>query len=86
MSLKADIRWTQGLSDKQRENLVAQLVGSMSTLNSLREHIVALDKEKGVLKEVDYNNPSWPYWRADRDGYSKGLRDVLKLIPSIEKE
>ena len=39
-----------------------------------------LKKKIKALKVEDYEKASWPYYRADADGYNRALAEVLKLI------
>ena len=78
-----DSRWTRELKDnEERDRLVNNIAAAKPVLDKLRELILELEKGKAL---PDYDSPAWPYWRADRDGYSRGLGDVLKLIPELKE-
>lgn len=46
-------------------------------LEVLREILEGKIKE---LKEKDYDKASWPFWRADVDGYNRALKEVISLL------
>ncbi len=83
--LKADSRWTHGLKTQdEHDQLIHSISAAQPVLKKLRTLILELAESKAKPKDSDYEKAAWPYWRADRDGYSKGLSDVLKLIPETE--
>lgn len=39
---------------------------------------------KDVTTEEDYQVANWPVLQAHRNGYNQAIRDVLKLLPTME--
>ena len=70
--------WTKHLRDKtDRAALEIAIRNSNVCLETLS--IVV----NGKLKEPklkDYESPSWPYLRADLDGYNRALNEILSII------
>lgn len=52
----------------------------------LREILLDKINEKETFKEADYDNPSWAFLAADRNGYNRALNEVLNLITFNKKE
>ena len=69
--------WTSN-SDLSAEDLSKQLKAHRSTLSILEK--IVRKKLNLVPSPKDYSNPSWPYLRADLDGYNRALTEVLELI------
>lgn len=45
------------------------------------EILAAILKSKVVEPSIkDYQKASWPFYRADADGYNRAISDILKLI------
>jgi hypothetical protein len=70
--------WFKGLkTDEEREKVVSRLKNHRSTLRQLKQIIGDLRK---VEKVADYENPNWPYYEANRQGYNMALDRVLSLL------
>lgn len=76
--------WTKGLSEAERESIESLLVNStvLRRLKALIEEYEqqALDQE---TKTQDYDNPSWAYKQADRNGYRRGLKKIKDLLKHL---
>lgn len=78
---KLKTAWISHLRDAEsKEQFTAQVLASEKVLDKLREIVYnkVLDGEK--VSVVDYDSPSWSHKQADRNGYLRGLREVLELL------
>ncbi len=75
--------WASHLKDKEESESFKQLVsGSRAVLDRLNDMI---EKKKKESKSEDYENASWPFFRADSDGYNRALSEVQGLL-SLTKD
>jgi len=73
-----DIRWVKKTtSPEEKETRVKQVKSFAPAFKELDALLDTLIKEP---KESDYSLPSWPYHRADLDGYNRAIRSIKKLI------
>lgn len=74
--------WTQGLNEVEKEDFTKLLKNSSIVLGRLEEIVQTLDSSVSnqELKEEDYNNPSWAYKQAFRNGQRSAYNKVLKLL------
>lgn len=69
-----DARWLKGVKDKEgRKKSLLQHRNAFDDLNQL------LEAEVNDYAP-DYNNPSWAYQQADRNGYNRAIRSIQKLL------
>jgi len=76
--------WFKGCKTSKDKEAVSQ------TLHSNRE---SLDRLKEILEPLlkdstpasDYDNPSWAYKQADRNGFNRAVTTVLDLI-NLDKD
>jgi len=78
MTKQLATKWTSHLKDKEKDNF-AEYVRSASAIFERLDQI--LKEKEPVSDEADYDKASWPYYRADQDGYSRALKDIRKLFP-----
>ena len=71
--------WFNGTKDKAKVKQDIALAG-----NAFMRLSDILNKKIKALKVEDYEKASWPYYRADVDGYNRALAEVLKLITTKE--
>jgi hypothetical protein len=65
-------------SDLDPDKLESQLKAHQPTLEILARII---EKKRNLIPSPrNYESPSWPYLRADLDGYNRALTEVLQLI------
>lgn len=64
-------------SKRKREQVDRDFQLAEEAFEVVRE--ILEDKVK-ELKEKDYDKPSWPFWRADVDGYNRALKEVISLL------
>ena len=65
-------RWTRGLDERGKRELYASL--NSSAFTRLVEILRELDIEAAALKEADYQNPSWAYFQAHKNGERSAYR------------
>ncbi len=71
-----DHRWTSHLKGedktKEKERILKQKTFLHEVAELLENHL-----EEGA---PDYDNPSWAYHQADRNGANRKLREVIKFL------
>jgi len=66
------------LPKDQQEGFKKQISSSKDVLEKLEK--IIKDKIKEVVLTEDYDNPSWAYKQADRNGYNRALTEVLNIL------
>lgn len=76
--------WFNKCKTKEDKDSVKQSIMSQrEPLDRLKEILEPMLKE--VQPAADYDNPSWAYKQADRNGYNRALTTVLEMI-NLDKE
>jgi hypothetical protein len=70
--------WFMDLPKDQQEGFKKQISSSKDVLEKLEK--IIKDKIKEVVLTEDYENPSWAYKQADRNGYNRALTEVLNIL------
>ena len=70
--------WFMDLPKDQQEGFKKQISSSKDVLEKLEK--IIKDKIKEVVLTEDYDNPSWAYKQADRNGYNRALTEVLNIL------
>lgn len=79
-----DSRWFSNLPKPEQEEFKKLVLGSRKVLDRVKE-ICYNTIQSGVLPSAeDYDNPSWAYKQADRNGYLRAYREILQLT-SLDK-
>lgn len=75
--------WLAGLNDQDKDDLKASMLAAAPTFERLtkllEDKLKAIDKERRSKK--NYLLPTWKYYQADCNGYSRALEELLNLIP-----
>ena len=72
------LAWTKGLkTPEEKEERIDLIKRGSPVLDVLHE---ILESKIVSPKKGDYDKASWPYYRADLDGYNRALSDVIGLI------
>jgi hypothetical protein len=66
------------LPKDQQEGFKKQISSSKDVLEKLEK--IIKDKIKEVVLTEDYDNPSWAFKQADRNGYNRALTEVLNIL------
>jgi hypothetical protein len=79
--------WIKHLADDaERKEFEAYIRNSGAVLRRFRQLIE--DKERTLLAEEttpgDYDNPSWAYKQADRNGAKRALKQLKQLLEFLE--
>lgn len=75
-----DIKWTQGLSEKDAQT-IRELVSRNTMLRTrLKEILEAELASSETLRLKDYDSPNWAFKQADTNGYQRALRKIITLI------
>ena len=70
--------WFMDLHKDQQEGFKKQVSSAKDVLEKLEE--IVKSKMKEVVLSEDYDNPSWAYKQADRNGYNRALTEVLNIL------
>jgi hypothetical protein len=70
--------WFMDLPKDQQEDFKKQVSSSKDVLEKLEN--ILKTKIKEVTLSEDYDNPSWAYKQADRNGYNRALTEVLNIL------
>lgn len=70
--------WFTHLPKDQQEGFKKQVLSSRDVLERLQK--IMEDKKTEVVLSTDYENPSWAYKQADRNGYDRALTEVINLL------
>ena len=70
--------WFMDLPKDEQEGFKKQINSSKDVLEKLEK--IINDKIKDVVLADDYDNPSWAYKQADRNGYNRALTEVLNIL------
>lgn len=78
---KLKTAWLQDLKDPaDREAFANQVLASKKVLDKLQKIVYNKVTSGEKAQVVDYDCPSWSHRQADRNGYLRGLREVLELL------
>lgn len=72
------ITWFNHLPKDQQEGFKKQVLSARDVLERLDQ--ILQEKKTEVVLSTDYDNPSWAYKQADRNGYDRALTEVINLI------
>lgn len=72
------LTWVSHLPKDQQEGFKKQINSAQDILERLQQ--ILEDKRTEVVLSTDYDNPSWAYKQADRNGYDRALTEVINLI------
>ena len=73
------LQWLKHLkSDEDKEEFTKYLRNSSRIFQVLTK--ILEGKTKEITLEPDYSNPSWSHQQADRNGYNRAVKDIIKLI------
>jgi hypothetical protein len=70
--------WFMDLPKDQQDGFKRQITSAKDVLEKLEE--IVKSKMKEVVLSEDYDNPSWAYKQADRNGYNRALTEVLNIL------
>ena len=70
--------WFMDLPKDEQEDFKRQVKSSKDVLEKLEK--IINDKTKEIVLATDYDNPSWAYKQADRNGYNRALSEVLNIL------
>lgn len=82
------IGWTRHLKDPvEKDRFEKSILSSKPVLNRLKEMLdgfeTSLDYSEQTVKA--YENPSWAYLQADKNGYRRCLAQIKEII-DLDKE
>ena len=75
-------QWTKGLEPDAKSEMKLHFSSSVQLRKRLgvmlKDKIDAKNRE--MIKDDAYDNPSWAYLQADSRGYQRAISEVLSLI------
>lgn len=71
--------WLKGLSGPERDQMINLVRNNKILLDKLIEIWYNRVREVEDVNLVDYDNPSWAYEQAHRNGYKEALRWMIKM-------
>ena len=78
------LTWFNHLPKDQQEGFKKQIRSATDVLERLEQMLQS--KRTEVVLSHDYDNPSWAYKQADRNGYDRALTEVINLINMKENK
>lgn len=74
-------KWFNGFkgTPEERKKREESIRAGQYVLTILTEILERELKEVSISKVQDYDNPSWAYLQADKNGADRTLRNILKL-------
>jgi hypothetical protein len=80
------VQWFQDLPLDKRDQYKKSVLASKETLDKLCKILYNKIQELEMTSKSDYDNPSWPYYAADRIGYIRAMKEVISLCDLTPKE
>lgn len=79
------IKWFVGMTEQEKEDF-ASLLRSNLVLRRFKQLLLDLDRqqENQETNQADYDNSSWAYKQADRNGYRRAIKDLKELLTFVE--
>ena len=79
--------WTKHLRDaKEIEDFRNMVLGSQVVLGRLADILEQKMQAQQVFREEDYKDASWANRCADRNGYHRGLREILTILKGVDHD
>jgi len=72
------LSWFNNLPKDKQEDFKKQVRSARDVLERLEQ--ILQEKKTEVVLSTDYDNPSWAFRQADRNGYDRALTEVINLI------
>jgi predicted O-methyltransferase YrrM len=84
--INIDTRLYQGLNESEKEDFKQYYLNC----TQVREQLIKVVQSKldsiETSSEKDYNSNDWAYLQADRNGQTRVLKDLLKLLTPTERK
>lgn len=82
MSSKPCIDWFKGRSEKEKEDLEYVLRNNTILIQSILDILTRYEQEedRSEISPSQYDNPSWAYKQADKNGARRSLSKVKALF------
>lgn len=79
------LKWFEGLSPKEKESLEFVLQNNPVLIPRLVEIIDSYEQEELRVErtKAQYDNPSWAYTQADRNGALRAYSNIKQLFKGI---
>lgn len=78
--------WFSNLKAEDQEQFKQLVKGSQKVLDRLKEICYNKLSTQEVLPASDYDNPSWAYKQADRNGYLRAFREIGDLVTLSDQD
>lgn len=83
------LKWYSNLPKAEQEEFKKLVLSSHKVLDKLSEICYNTIHDGVTPGKADYDNPSWAYKQADRNGYLRAyqeLRDLLKVVSDKDRK
>lgn len=75
------LKWTQDIKDpKEKTKFKESIRNSKFILDKLSQICYNMLEENRTSSTKDYDSPGWAFRQADKVGYERALRDIIKLL------
>lgn len=81
--MKYNGAWLAGLEGEEKERFAQYLAGNNKVLDKLSEICYNMIRNTEI-DSSDYNNPNWALSQADKIGYRRALKSIIKLCTISE--
>lgn len=78
--------WYKGKTDKEKEDIESLLRNNTILVQTFLSLLDQMEEEelRGEITQKEYDNPSWAYKQADRNGARRAINKVKKLFNFLE--
>ena len=79
-------KWYSNLPKAEQDQFKSLVKGSQKVLDRLHEICYNIVKGRELTSESDFENPSWAFREAYRQGYVKAYQEVMSLVKISDQE
>lgn len=72
--------WFQDLPKDEQESFKALVLGSKKVLDKLSKIVYNRCNDGEVIKDQDYDSPSWSHKQAHLNGKRQAYREIIELL------
>ena len=70
-----------GMNEQEKQKFKAEYKAAQYLMEPLKKILQKRIDELNINNKSEYEKPSWPYLRADKDGSKRAYEEILKLLP-----
>ncbi len=79
-------KWFSHLPKDKQEDFKKMVLGSGKVLDTLQEICYNVIKNGELAPSTDYDNPTWAYKQADRNGYLRAYHEIVAMLKLSDHE